>query len=200
MKLKIILLLQLIIFLILSCDEKKEVELCPDFKLEEATLIDILDYELINIIFDSIYSNTNYIHVLQKTNSNININELKIKLKDRNIEIDTLLLLNYETQNNHSYFFNNKFQENVELLSNDEFNCFFEDTNPYSSWENYYKKYKYSNGQYTFKRPGFNSNKNKAIIEYSWMAGADKGESYIVILEKINNKWKIIHHFVTWVS
>ena len=187
--------------LLISCKEKEKIEMCANFQLEETTLTNDLDYEIINTILDSIYSNVNYMHILQKTYSTVNVEGLKTRLKNKNIEIDTLILLHYKDQNNQSYFLSDKFkQENIELISNDEFMCFFSDANPYSGWENYYGKYNSSFGQCTFQRPGFNTNINKAIIEYGWMAGADKGEGYVVILEKTDDGWEIIHYFVTWVS
>ena len=184
-----------------GCGKKKEVKLCDDYSLEEPTLKDSLDYEIINTVLDSIYYNYNYIHINQNTDSYVNIENLQERLLNHGINIDTLTLQNYKKRNDISYTFANNFNSNnVNLLGKDESECLFTGEDAYAKWENYYKKYNTSSGQYTFKRPGFSTNKNKAIIEYGWRAGADIGEGYVVILEKVNDKWIIVNYFVTWVS
>lgn len=185
----------------MSCEKKKEVKLCDGFSLEEPTLKDSLDYEIINTVLDSIYYNYNYIHINQNTDSYVNVENLQERLLNHGINIDTLTLQNYNKRNDISYIFANNFNSNnVNLLGKDESECLFTGEDAYAKWENYYKKYNTSSGQYTFKRPGFSTDKNKAIIEYGWMAAADIGEGYVVILEKVNDKWTIVNYFVTWVS
>jgi hypothetical protein len=187
--------------LLMSCGKEKEVKLCDGYKLEEPTLKDSLDYEIINTILNSIYGDLKFIHINQNTDYYVNIENLQERLLNHGINIDTLTLQNYNKRNDISYIFANNFNNNtVNLLGKDESECLFTGDDAYAKWENYYKKYNTSSGIYTFKRPGFSADKNKAIIEYSWIDGADIGEGYVVILEKVNNKWKIIHYFVTWVS
>ena len=187
--------------LLMSCG-KKEVKLCDGFKLKEPTLTDDLDYEIINTILDSIYGNFKFIHINQKTSFNVNIENLIISLQNQNIEIDTLLISNYKSKNDINYFLSNKFeQKNVQLVTDEELECLLNgDDDIFSAWDNYYKKYPISSGNYIFYRPGFNINNDVAIIEYEWYAGPETGEAYIVLLEKQNNKWKIIHYFVTSAS
>jgi len=187
--------------LLISCGKEKEVKLCDGFKLEEPTLKDSLDYEIINTVLDSIYYNFNHIHINQNTDSYVHIEDLQERLLNHGINIDALTLQNYKKRNDVSYTFANEFNSNnVYLLGKDESECLFSGEDAYAKWKNYYKKYNTSSGQYTFKRPGFSTDKNKAIIEYGWRAAADKGEGYVVILEKVNDKWTIVHYFVTWVS
>lgn len=185
--------------LLISCIEKEKIEMCDNFQLEKATLTDDLDYEIINTILDSIYSNFDYIHINQNTNFHVNLENIQERLLNHGINIDTLTLQNYKKMNEVSYTFANKFNSsNVYLLGKDESECLFTGKDAYAKWENYYKKYPKSSGIYTFSRPGIYN--GIAIIEYGWMAGADKGEGYVVILEKVNDRWTIVHYFVTWVS
>jgi len=184
--------------LLMSCG-KEEVKLCDGFKLEEPTLTDDLDYEIINTVLDSIYYNFNHIHINQNTDSYVHIEDLQERLLNHGINIDTLTLQNYKKSNDVSYTFANKFNSNnVYLLSKDESECLFTGEDAYAKWGNYYKKYPKSSGNYKFSRPGIYN--DIAIIEYGWRAGADIGEGYVVILEKTNDGWGIIHYFVTWVS
>jgi hypothetical protein len=187
--------------LLISCKEKEKNEICTNFELEDATLTDDLDYEIINTVLDSIYGDLKFIHIYQNTDSCVHIENLQERLLNHDIYIDALILQNYKKSNDISYTFANKFNSNnVNLLGKDELECLFTGEDAYAKWDNYYKKYNTSSGQYTFKRPGFSTDKNKAIIEYGWMAGADIGEGYVVILEKTDDGWEIIHYFVTWVS
>ena len=185
--------------LLMSCGKEKEVKLCDGFKLEEPTLKDSLDYEIINTVIDSIYHNFNHIHINQNTNSYVLIEDLKERLLNHGINIDTLTLQNFDKKNDVSYTFANEFNSNnVYLFGKDESECVFTGGDAYAKWENYYKKYPNSTGIYKFSRPGIYN--NIAIIEYGWLAGADIGEGYVVILEKANGRWTIVHYFVTWVS
>jgi len=194
-------IIYLLLFIaLLSCEQKENNEICSGFHLEEATLTDSLDYEIINTILDSIYADFKYIHIEQQTYSTVNLESLKSRLDRHNIKLDTILLQNYKSQNDQEYLLGDRFdQSNVHIITIDERNCIF-DKSSSPSWDNYYDKYPQSCGLYTFQRPGFNSKKNKAIIEYGWMAGPMTGEGYIVILEKGDNGWEITHRFVTWVS
>ena len=198
MKTKIISLLFLIS--LLSC-KKKDTDLCPGFQLEKATLVSSLDYDIINTIIDSIYTDFKYIHINQETDSSVNIENLKSRLQYHNITIDTVLLQNYKKQNSQEYFLSDEFkQPNTHLIATKEIECLLSiSDNIFDSWGYYYKKYPTSSGNYIFHRPGFNTNKDVAIIQYEWIAGPQTGEGYIVVLEKINDKWKITYYFVTWV-
>ncbi len=189
----------LFVLLLISCKEREEIEMCSNFQLEDANLTDDLEYEIINTIIDSIYSNVKCMHILQQTDSSIW--DIKRRLENKNVEIASLMLQDYKDKNNKSYLLSDKFsQKNIKLISNDELRCIFSDTDAFASWRNYYKKYNNSFGYCRFNRPGFNTNKNKAIIEYGWRAGADVGEGYVVVLEKLNDRWVIVHYFPTWIS
>lgn len=52
----------------------------------------------------------------------------------------------------------------------------------------------------TFSRPGFNNNQTLAIIEYSTYSGPISSANHLLILGKVNGKWKILERAITLIS
>lgn len=188
------------ISLILSCEKKSEETLCENFKLEQSTLNDEIDYEIINTLLGTHFNNFDYVHIIQKTKATVYDEFIEDKLASENIVFDSTLISDYSEKNSNTYYFSfDNFELNtIQLINPSETNCFF--NVEYRGWENYYKKYPKSNGLYTFSRPGINSAGNQAIIEYGWQADYDTGMGYLVVLEKENNKWIVTHRLYTWAS
>jgi len=197
---KIIIIQLLVTILLLSCKKDNEEPLCMDFKLEQSTLNNELDYEIMNSVLETYFINSDFIHIVQKTKSPVHSEFIKDKLVSENIVFDSLLLSDYSEKNSNAYFLSsNNFELNtVRLINPTETNCFF--SVEYKGWENYYKKYPKSTGLHTFSRPGINTTGNQAIIEYGWQANYDTGMGYLVVLEKVNNKWIVKNRIPTWAS
>ncbi len=197
---KIIIIQLLITILLSSCEKNDEETLCADFKLEQSTLNNELDYEIINSVLEYYFINSDFVHIVQKTKSPIHIEFIKDKLASENIVFDSLLLSDYSEKNINSYYLssNNFVLNTVQLINPKETNCIF--SVEYKGWENYYKKYPKSTGLLTFSRPGINSTGNQAIIEYGWQANYDMGMGYLIILVKENNKWIVTKRLPTWAS
>ncbi len=199
---KLIIPILLIAILLMNCKDKETIEICDNFSLEEATLTENLDYEVINAILDEYYGDVKFMLIEQKTQPvyDLYIESAKRKLKDMGIK-DSSIFKDYRNKNNQQYFLSEKLNRpNIKLINKLELNCLFSEKDAVENWEKYYRKYKFSSGNYTFARPGFNKNKDKAIIEYGYMAGPMTGEGSLVLLEKIDNKWKVIKRLSTWAS
>ncbi|HAL64618.1 MAG TPA: hypothetical protein DCP10_03490 [Bacteroidales bacterium] len=195
---KIIIIQLLVTILLLSCKKDNEKTLCTDYKLEQSTLNNELDYEIINSVLETYFINSDFIHIVQKTTSPVHSEFIKDKLVSENIVFDSLLLSDYSEKNSNAYFLSsNNFELNtVRLINPTETNCFF--SVEYKGWGNYYKKYPKSTGLHSFSRPGINNTGNQTIIEYGWQAHYDTGMGYLVVLEKVNNKWIVKNRMPTW--
>lgn len=66
--------------------------------------------------------------------------------------------------------------------------------------QNYNKEEKDFWGKYWMSRIIFNDNKTKAVVEFNSICGHFCGGGSKIYLSKIKGKWKIIHHFGSWVS
>lgn len=197
---KIIIIQLLIAILFFSCKKESEEELCSDFKLEEPTLNDETDYEIINAVLETYFIDFDFLHIVQKTKTTVHIELIEDKLASENIVLDSLTKSDFLEKNESEFYLSNdilKFNS-AHLISNAEFNCFF--SAEYQGWEDYYNRYPKSTGIHTFTRPGINDSGTQAIIEYGWQAHYDTGMGYFIILEKENNIWQIKHRFYTWAS
>jgi len=197
---KIIIIQLLIVILFLSCKKESEEKLCSDFKLEEPTLSNETEYEIINAVLETYYIDFDFLHIVQKTKSTVHIGLIEDKLASENIVLDSLLKSDFLEKNESEFYLSNDISNfnTAHLISTAEFNCFF--SVEYKGWENYYKKYPKSTGIHSFTRPGINDSGNQAIIEYGWQTNYDTGMGYFIILEKENNIWKVKNRFYTWAS
>lgn len=78
------------------------------------------------------------------------------------------------------------FPKNIKIIKN-----YSED---YSKWEKYFW------GKYWMSRIIFNDNKTKAVVEFNQICGHFCGGGSIIYLSKIDDKWKVIRYFNSWVS
>ena len=197
---KIIVIQLLLVVILFSCKKEDEDNLCQDFELEQPSLIDDVEYEIINAFLEANFIDADFVHIDQETKSPVHIQFIEDKLTSENIHLDTLLLPDYVEKNQHAYFFSvDNFSLNTAQLINPlEIDCIF--SVELKGWENYYTKYPKSTGIYTFYRPGINAAGNQAIVEYGWQAAYDTGMGYLLVLEKESNKWIVKHRLYTWAS
>lgn len=192
--------LELIITIsLLSCENKNEETFCEKNPLEKPTLIDSVDYKVINSIIDYYYSDFSFIHIDQETDSTTStfIDNIKSKLASSNIEYDSLTLLDYSIKNRAiCYLSESLLKSPIKLISHKELNCYFSFQK--SGWEKYYQKYPNSFGFLSFSRPGINTQLNKAIVEYGWYNGYQGGMGYLLLLEKVNNNWIVKNRVYMW--
>ncbi len=198
---KIILLLLFSAILLSSCKDKDTIDICNCMSLETPTVKDDLEYEVISSILNNFYLDLKYRHIVQIIHSkdSASIEYLKKDLKADNIKIDSLVFVDFYNKNKKTHFLSDRLNRyNIKVISDSEFRCLLDAgrDNDYLGWDNYYRKYKFSNGILLFSRPGFNASKDKAIIKYAELYGIDGREWYLVVLEKRNNKWEIIHHIL----
>lgn len=91
-------------------------------------------------------------------------------------------------------------QKNIVILKEQEIKETFKDF-IYIGWKNFYKKFgEETQGLLTLSRIGYNDKKNRAMIYYSNQSNSTNGTGYIMILEKINSKWKICSSTMVWIS
>jgi hypothetical protein len=71
---------------------------------------------------------------------------------------------------------------------------------PIKPQDNYYTLRTTSKEHVRFSRPGFNDNQTLAIIEYSTYSGPISSANQLLILGKVNGKWKILERAITLIS
>lgn len=92
------------------------------------------------------------------------------------------------------------------LLSNEEFNELdaqltreAQDQKT-SYWEQLRARYPGAIGKFNVSRPGFNSNRDQALIYVAYVSGGEGGEGEYVLLEKEDDKWKFRARLIAWMS
>jgi hypothetical protein len=126
------------LILLLSCEKKSEESVCSDIPLETSTFEDSTDYKIINSLIEYFYPTSDFIHVDQKTLSTTSDESDFIiqKLTNENIEIDSMLILNYIEKNKLSNYLSQSLIFNpVKLINSEELTCFI--NIPETGWEKY---------------------------------------------------------------
>ena len=68
------------------------------------------------------------------------------------------------------------------------------------SWEDFYKKYPEAGGVWAFSRPGYNSQRNEAVLYVSHACGMLCGTGHLFYLVRQNNQWKVQNRLMLWIS
>lgn len=195
----IILLLGL---LLLRCGKKEEDTVCNNIPLEKSSVTDKVEYEIINSIFEKYYPNYSLIVINQQTvvTGDVSIECIKERFSYEAIQYDSLSLSDYAVKNDTCYFLSDSLvKPGVQLISYNEILCLFNNFGD-NGWAKYYQKYPKYHGFFSFSRPGINPQGNRAVIEYDTVHGPDAGTWYLLLLEKIDDKWIITHRFITAVA
>ena len=150
----IIIIQLLIAVLFVGCKTENEETVCQGFDLEQPTLNDELDYDVITAVLDAYCINAEFVHIDQETLSAYDVEFLSGWLDNEGVEYDSVLLSSYSDNNNSHYYLSaSNFGINtVELLAPAEQDCIF--SVDLEGWNNYYKKYPKSTGIFSFSRPG----------------------------------------------
>lgn len=149
------------------------------------------------------YSKTKKKIILQKqtyTLSQEKIRELKYKnLKANFKNLNQDAFNDFITKNKSKNVIQNSFEIklNVSLIDEKEIADIFKS---HTGWDDFYKKYKNSNGILEFSKIGFNTEKTQAFFYYSTTAGYENGSGNYILFEKKNGKWNYIFSLMAWIS
>jgi hypothetical protein len=67
-------------------------------------------------------------------------------------------------------------------------------------WEDFYKKYPQAGGVWTFSRPGYNSERNEAVLYVGHACGSLCGTGHLYFLVKRNDQWTVQNRLMLWIS
>jgi hypothetical protein len=67
-------------------------------------------------------------------------------------------------------------------------------------WQGFYKEHPEAGGYWIFSRPGYNSERNKAVLSVSHWCGELCGTGYLYFLTKQNDQWKVQNRLMLWIS
>jgi len=132
-------------------------------------------------------------------------NSLEYMKKIFGLEQNDEILSDYYKKNEQPYPLERKFnfQTDYILVSDTVNEIFNKDNRSWESdlsWKEFYEMYPGAYGITEFSRVGFNSEKNKALVEMGNTSGPLAGWGYLVLLEKKNNSWIIQKKAESWIS
>jgi hypothetical protein len=177
----------------------------PEFKLRVSNNLDDLDYSLYSLVLEQLFTNTNNLVVNQEIRAGgpINNHSFMQSMKEQYSELDTMVFYDPVLAIDSVYYFENKFSvpsKKVSLISAEEIQYIFSNTEINAGWEEFYRRYPNSPGTISFSRIGYNTDKTQAVVDMGNMYASLRGEGFLVFLKLENNKWKIVITMLTWIS
>ncbi len=184
--------------------------LCENIPLEFPSPLQTEDYLIWNLVLDSLYDSYVFMHLSQQTRIDTPYKELFIHdfIVNMGGQVDSSTVLDYINKNlNNTYIDPANIQaSNMHLISSNEIDCLWDYNLWGSQWTSalnqkypYFRKYPQSEGRLALYRPGFSLNGNEAILETSWYYSPDAAAGGLILLKKLNNQWKIIGIYGTWI-
>ena len=186
--------------LLCSCKEEPEVieiKLCPDAIVEEGTVSNIQEYQIIDAVVNDQFSRNDVVHILQETSTALILgdpSETLEYLQQSGADLELDHIIDYQALNMVQEKWNASF-ENAKLLGGEELDCFQEVTA--STCDRYKKKYPNGTGFIKFSRPAVNG--NSAIVEY-FKNICGNGIGVFVVLERIDDQWQVKNSFPTIIT
>jgi len=169
-------------------------------KEETVTLevIDELDYDLYSLILDTNWLNNDEYTVKDETTTwNYEWFTLDSStfnyMQELHPEIEKSVFADYISKNETILNLDStKFQKAGKVVS-------LVSQEAYENRTSFYQDYPNSNGLMIFRRIGYNSTKNQAIVEFEHIE--IHGAGYLVYLAKTdNNEWEVIEWVMWWIS
>lgn len=174
---------------------------CGNLGMREPTITEANEYEIFNAIIDSLFSEQEFVHVVQTTSRLDSSNIVRSFLDESGIAYDSLMLVDYALQNDSLNFLDcSQLNDPAVGITSGKMMAYFLSSDSNDGWTGYYRDYPNSSGYIDFLRPGFNPSANMAILEFGQFSHYLAAQGYIAIMEKIDGEWKISHLLYTWVS
>jgi hypothetical protein len=70
----------------------------------------------------------------------------------------------------------------------------------HDGWKEFYEKHPKAAGFWTFSRPGYNSDRDEALLYVAHNCGWLCGTGHLYLLAKKNGQWKVINRLFLWIS
>lgn len=171
---------------------------CPDFIVEEGSISDETEYQIINAVIKNNFSDFPLVQIINIPQDLIVGNttaQAQEYLSAQGIELEDELLDKYVNLNQSEEKWKNSFKEGA-LKSEEEKRCFYADNEfPCESYQN---KYPNGRGFLNFTRPAF-FEEQKAIVEY--LEDHCNGiRGVFVILKFEEGNWVVEKFFTTIIS
>jgi len=199
------LLISIIILALLPQCSKEDSGNSPEFTLRDSDPLDDLDYSLYSLVLEELFTHTNTLVVRQEVRSGgpINNHSFIQNLKGQYPELDTLVFWDPVLIKDSVYYLENKFSvpsKKVSLVSAEEIQYIFHDSEINDGWEEFYRRYPNSSGTISFSRIAYNPDKTQAMVDMGNIYGSLGGEGRLIFLKLENNEWKIFLIILTWIS
>jgi hypothetical protein len=188
-----------------SCTKDNE-SIAPVFALQNADSISADEYAIYSVLLsESSFPKTQY-EVQQSTSTAVDTNYKSLlctKAKELLPVIDTTLFDNYTKANARSYNLGNFFNasgKDIKLVASAELGYIFSSQDLNQNWNLFYSRYPDSGGVVEFTRVGFNKDHTQAITQIICTSATLDASGQILILTKVNNRWKITSTISNWQS
>ena len=157
------------------------------------------EFSIYSDLIKNNFSKPNKIIILQKeTSSNFkDINYKFLKVNFKKLAPETFK--DFINKNKKESIIQNLFNKDlrINLIEKIETHELFK---KHTGWDDFYKKYKNSDGILEFSRIGFNKNKTQAFFYYSKSSGFLNASGIYTFYEKKNGKWIYSSSFMAWIS
>jgi len=165
---------------------------CPDVPPLIGNISSGEELEIIKTIYNTYYSDYKTVPIDQVTEFFFFNYHLASSLFAREgVTIDSSLISDYVAKNANTYILSDVFDPPFQAITQTELDCLIlKPANSLSQWYNFYGKYPSSPGYLEFAMPSYAN--NVAFAVYSVNCNSLCGMSYVVKLEKQNNKWTVV--------
>jgi hypothetical protein len=170
------------------------------FSLKASDTLDDLDYHIYSRMMDELFDAENLV-VVQETQA-VNHDRAYFQyLKENYPEMDTTVISDFMLKNDTVYSLENKFNvpaKDVSLVSTEEMEYIFNNSDINKGWEEFYRIFPNSAGEIRFTRIGYNTDKTQAMAELGNMYASQGGAGSLILLKLEYNRWIIAAEMPTW--
>ncbi len=199
------LLFTLFVMTLLTNCSKDDKGNSPEFPLKASDSLDDLDYRLYTLVLEEHFTHSENLVVYQEIQPGSPINDHSFiqYLKAEYPDLDTTVFYDPILASDSVYYLENRFNvasKKVSLVSADEIQYIFSNSDINKGWEEFYRRYPDSPGTISFSRIGYNTNKTQAVVSMGNMYASLGGEGRMIFLTLIYNRWQIAKSVPTWIS
>ncbi|MDZ7820520.1 MAG: hypothetical protein U5N26_01175 [Candidatus Marinimicrobia bacterium] len=159
------------------------------------------EYRIINAALECVFPRRDYLHLIGTTHAYTEYFSYKYELDDGNIEYDSLMLEDYLSNNREPLTLDKTYLNDVvHTVPRAELDSLWEQYEYPLDWQEYYRRYPFSNGHIEISRPGIAPDDSMAVMTLGWQFAGDGGQGYMLVFIRIDGKWIARWRFGTWVS
>lgn len=164
------------------------------YELNEPDSLAAEVYEVYSVVIDDQFRAQEYIVLQQETDTSVHEEHCYRLSENQTNDLDTATIGNYIRKNYNRYNLGADFDDDlqVKLITSEELKSY--GLNSHEGWDNFHKNYPGARGVLYFTLPGFNKERTKGLLEYTWHTGMEEWEHYMVYLRKKEGEWHMMVH------